>query len=293
MDIHQLKIFEAVLATGNMTRAADQLFLSPAAVSLQIRNLSRELGVQLFVRDGKQLVPTPAAKQLGALTKDLLASLARIVRNFESDAEHDTRPLTLATGITPLIYRLGRPIQRFRLKFPNSNLSVRVCSTLETIRAIQNRDVDIGIVVLPCQEPGIRTSPLYEEKMRLCLNPSITPLKGRSAKFSELLDVPFILYSRSTSATRSIVDREFEKVSFTPRSVLELDDTEAIKKLVELGFGVSILPADAVRKRSPHLHLLDIEGPPLRRWVGIATADTEYPRGLVESFSELLQRELS
>ena len=272
-----------------MTRAATKLFLSPAAVSLQIGNLSRELGVQLFVRQGKDLSPTPAAAQLGGLTDDLLASLSRILRNFESDPNRDTRPLRLATGITPLVYRLGTPIQRFRQKFPKADLSVQVHSTLNTIRAIQSRLVDIGVVVLHSKTPGVRVIPLYKEKLMLCANPLATRLEGDSASLTELEKLPFILFSRSTSATRAVLDRRFEQISFQPRTIMELDDTEAIKKLVELGFGVSILPADALRQRSPQLRVLRIEGHAFHREVGIATADTEYPRGLVELFCEILK----
>jgi len=71
MDIHQLKLFLAVMESASMTQAAEKIHLSPGAVSLQLHNLAGELHTELFVRSGKRLVPTPAASRLAEQAREV------------------------------------------------------------------------------------------------------------------------------------------------------------------------------------------------------------------------------
>lgn len=88
---------------------------------------------------------------------------------------------------------------------------------------------------------------------------------------------------------RQIIDRIFEKGGVTPRVVMEADDTEAIKRLVESGFGYSVLPEHALRKRSgAFFQTFRIEGLPMSRRLGLVMARTDYPRKLTESIASSL-----
>ena len=82
MDIHQLDLFLAVMESPSMTRAAERVFLSPGAVSLQLHNLADELHTELFVRSGKRLIPTPAAIRLAEHAKDLIKRMGQIKQEF-------------------------------------------------------------------------------------------------------------------------------------------------------------------------------------------------------------------
>ncbi len=95
MDIHQLELFLAVMESPSMTRAAEKVFLSPGAVSLQLHNLADELHTELFVRSGKRLIPTPAAIRLAEHAKDLIKRMGQIKQEFQNDLTTDVRPSTL------------------------------------------------------------------------------------------------------------------------------------------------------------------------------------------------------
>src|ERR1700719_1862678 len=107
MDIHQLELFLAVMDSPSMTRAAEKVFLSPGAVSLQLHNLADELHTELFVRRGKRLMPTPAAVRVAELAKQVVVMMGHIQQAFENDLTKDVRPFHFATGVTTLIYQLG------------------------------------------------------------------------------------------------------------------------------------------------------------------------------------------
>src|SRR6267142_4874944 len=108
---------------------------------------------------------------------------------------------------------------------------------------------------------------------------------------SELAEAPFLLYPKRSNV-RLVIDRYFEEIGVTPRVVMEADDTEAIKRLVESGFGYSILPEHALRGRSHFFQKFRIHGHTLKRSLALATARTDCPRRLTESIASFLRTTL-
>ena len=113
-----------------------------------------------------------------------------------------------------------------------------------------------------------------------------------SIRPGDLADLPFILYP-GRSNIRLVIDGFFERLSVKPNVVMEADDTEAIKRLVESGFGYSILPERALRGRSYFFHTLRVKGDKLTRTLALATARADYPRKLTESIASFLQNALA
>ena len=290
MDIHQLRLFLAVIESPSMTRAAEKVCLSPGAVSLQLHNLAEELHTQLFIRDGKRLKPTPAALRLAEHASMLLRLTAQIKQEFETDETTDTRPFHFSTGVTTLIYQLGKPLRELRKKYPKADIRVTVNTTEETVQGIHERRFDLGLITLPVPEERLKIMPLFEEEL-LVLRHTNKPARGHhigTLKPADLDGVPFLLYPRRSNL-RQIIDRIFEEADVTPRVVMEADDTEAIKRLVESGFGYSVLPEHALRKRSgSFLQTFRIEGHPMSRRLGLVMARTDYPRKLTEAIANSL-----
>src|SRR5208337_1915578 len=110
-------------------------------------------------------------------------------------------------------------------------------------------------------------------------------------KPADLAEVPFLLYPKRSNL-RQIIDRSFKEIGVTPRVVMEADDTEAIKRLVESGFGYSILPEHALRGRSLFFQKSRVTGHRLSRSLALATAQTDCPRKLTESIASFLRATL-
>jgi len=293
MDIHQLQLFLAVMESPSMTRAAEKIHLSPGAVSLQLHNLAEELHTDLFVRRGKRLIPTPAALRLAEQAKEVVKLMSHIQQEFENDSSKDVRPFHFATGVTTLIYQLGRPLRELRRRFPHAEISVTVGVTEEMVLGLLDRRFDLALISLPIAEENLTLLPLFDEEL-LIVRPSIG--KGRGGHVgtlrpAELADAPFLLYPRRSNM-RLIIDRFFKEIGVTPRVVMEADDTEAIKRLVESGFGSSILPEHAVRQRTPFFQKFRVEGHQLTRTLALAMARTESPRKLTESIANFLRTSL-
>jgi DNA-binding transcriptional LysR family regulator len=293
MDVHQLELFLAVMESTSMTRAAETIHLSPGAVSLQLHNLASELHTELFVRSGKRLVPTPAAVRLAEHARSVVRLMSQIQQEFDNDLSKDTRPFQFATGVTTLIYQLGKPLRHLRKEYPNTEIGVTVGVTEEIVAGLRDRKFDLGLISLPVPEDRLKIIPLFDEEL-LIVRPSAKHANAsrvRTITVSELTNVPFLLYPKSSNV-RLVIDRFFEEIHLTPRVVMEADDTEAIKRLVESGFGYSILPEHALRGKTKFFHTFRLEGHQLTRSLALAMAQTDYPRRLTESIANFLRSQL-
>ena len=133
MEIYQLELFLAVVHAQSMTKAARERGLSPGAMSQQLHKLAGEIGTQLFVKAGRGLQLTPEGEHLAERAKHLVLEMEDLKRSFGGDAEHDTSPFHLATGITTLIHGLGRPLRALRRRYPRAQLRVAVANTEEMV----------------------------------------------------------------------------------------------------------------------------------------------------------------
>jgi DNA-binding transcriptional LysR family regulator len=293
MDVHQLELFLAVMDSPSMTRAAEKIHLSPGAVSLQLHKLADELHTELFVRRGKRLIPTPAALRLTELAKQVVKMMGHIQQAFENDLTRDMRPFHFATGVTTLIHQLGGPLRQLRKRYPNAEVRVTVGVTEEMVAGLLDRRFDLALISLPVSEANLRLIPLFDEEL-LIVRPSANKVGSghiSTMRASDLAEVPFLLYPKRSNV-RLVIDRFFDELGVTPHVLMEADDTEAIKRLVESGFGYSILPEHALRGRSHFFQKFRIAGHRLTRSLALAMAQTECPRKLTESIATFLRAAL-
>jgi DNA-binding transcriptional LysR family regulator len=294
MDIRQLESLLAVLDASTMTQAAENLHLSTAAVSLQLTSLASELGVELFVRSGRTLTPTPAARRLAEHARAVNLRLRQIKEEFSSNPGSDPRPFHFATGATTLIYRLGRPFRALRKRYPHLDLHVTVLATEEIVAGLVARQFDLGLISLPVANDSLRIVPLFDEEL-LVVRPSATVVRGRHIGVinpEELDGAPFLLYPKQSNM-RTMIDRFLDGLNLKRRVIMEASDTEAIKGLVESGFGCSILPEYALKESSRFFQTLRIKGHPLVRSQALAMPMIGHPRALTESIATFLQQALA
>src|SRR5277367_4555891 len=156
MDLRQLELFLAVMDTSSVTLAAQNMYITPGAVSLQLHNLAAELRTELFVRSGKRIQPTPNAHRLAAHARGIMNQVRQIEQEFENDPDRDTRPFRFATGATTLIHRLGRPLRLLKKKYPDTEIQVTVSPTEEIVAGLHSRQFDLGLISLPVADEHIK-----------------------------------------------------------------------------------------------------------------------------------------
>ncbi len=278
-----------------MTQAAERVYLSPGAISLQLHNLADELNTELFARsgNGKRLIPTPAAMRLAEQARTLVNLSRRIKQEFHNDLKHDTQPFYFSTGATTLIYQLGEPLKHLRSEYAQAAIRIVVNTTEDTLAGLHDRRYDLGLISLPIAEEGLRNikvTPLFEEELLIVCPAGPFPHGGQisSMRAPELAGVPFLLYPKGT-VLRNLIDRFFDRIGISPDVVMEADDTEAMTRLVESGFGYSIIPEHALRQRTRSIKTFRVEKHPIRRGLALAMVQTEYPRKLTLSIADSLR----
>lgn len=294
MEIRQLELFLAVLETASVTKAAQKMHLSPGAVSLQLHNLAVELRTELFVRSGKRIVPAPAAERLAVHARAILRQVRQIEQEFENDPALDTRPFHFVTGASALLHRLGKPLRLLRKQYPKTVIQVTVAATEDMVAGLLDRKFDLALLSLPCDETGLSITPVYDEEM-LILGPAPASVRGWHVENilpEQLTDKQFLLYPHRSNM-RAIIDAFFSELGLKPQVAMEADDTEAIKRLVESGFGYSVLPEFALHSPQRFFHLYRIKGRKLVRRQALARVQSEYPRALTESIEQFLLQALS
>jgi DNA-binding transcriptional LysR family regulator len=293
MDVRQLELFLAVMECSSITRAAEKVNLTPGAISLRLHSLAADLHADLFVRSGKRSVPTPAAYHLAELARGVVRQMRQIEQEFSNDPAVDSRPFHFTTGATALIHRLGRPLRLLRKTFPHTTVKITVSATEEMVAGLLDRRFDLALISLPFPHEQLTILPLFEEEL-LIMKPSPTRIRGwhvGSIRPSDFAEAPFLLYPKRSNM-RTIIDNFFREIGVTPEVVMEADDTEAIKRLVEAGFGYSILPEYALRGQGRFFHTFRVPGHKLVRQQALAMPRTEHPRALTESIARFLQSAL-
>jgi DNA-binding transcriptional LysR family regulator len=293
MDLRQLEVFLAVMEHSTVTRTAEVLRVSPGAVSLQLKALGQELRTPLFVRSGKRILPTPHAFRFAEHAREVVRRMAEIHRDFADAPSDDSRPFHFASGATTLIYRLGAPLRTLRRRFPHADVHVTVGPTERIVDGLMDRKFDLGLISLPFLRPDLTIMPLYQEELLVIRPaPAISADASVSAiQTAEMASAPFLLYPRGSNM-RAIIERWFRELGITPRVIMEADDTEVIKRLVESGFGYSILPQYALSGRGHRFQKLRVPGRRLLRQQALAMAKAEYARALTLKVAEFLKSAL-
>jgi DNA-binding transcriptional LysR family regulator len=274
MELFQLRSFLQVAESGTITGAAEVLCVTQPAVTHHVRALERELGVALFDRTGRGVLPTPAGEALRDYARrcvGLLDECRQVIAELEAGA---VGRLALGVGVTTSIFHLPGWLRVFREVHPGIDVTVRTGRSREVAALALEREIDLGLVTSAVRHPDLRHISLYEEEIVLVAPRGQHPA-GRALTAAELARTPLILFPRGTGF-RAYLERVLEPalagVGRAPLVKMESDSAEAIKSFVAVGLGAAFLPAAAVAAEiaSGELARLEVEDlPPLRRRTSI------------------------
>ncbi len=292
-DLRQLELFVAAMECSSLTKASEKMHLTPGAVSLQLRDLALQLHTDLFVKSGRQLVPTPDAFRLLKKVEPLMRQVREIEQEFESEASGDSRPIHFACGATTLSHSLGEPLRRLRSQFPNASIQITVGTTEDMVAGLLVRKFDLAIITLPFPTGNLRIIPLFDEEL-LIVRPaaSVRTWQVGFLSPSELESVPFLLHSERSNM-RAIVDRFFSGIGVKPNVTAEADDVAVLRRLVESGFGYSILPYMGLQQPPQYFDAFRVPGHRILRTQALALARSERQRPLTGLIAKFLQTALS
>jgi len=269
LELRQIKYFIEVAKREHVTEAANKLHVAQSAVSRQIFNLEEELGVDLFIREGR----TVRLTRIGKVFLEHMERAINVIDDARQVVEEyiDPNKGTIHVGFSASLasYILLSAIYYFRTEYPDVKFELYQNSYSELIEAVIKGDINIAIVgPLPNDKEKIHSSVLFTEDI-VALLPSNHPLANRSSiKLIELRDESFVLFPEGFILREVIMEGCIQR-GFRPKVSFEGKDIDSIKGLVSAGLGVTLIPEVTIVDCLPRATVkIPVIEPSLKRSVG-------------------------
>jgi len=288
----QVQSFLEVARRGNVSRAAEAIYVSQPTLTARLHALESELGEKLFVRTRQGMRLTDAGRAFlpfaERASQAVLDGKEAIAELNSASAGH------LLIGAAPAIstYLLPPLLERFAAAHPRVEVAVRTGHSEDVLQMVLKSEVQVGLG-RELRHHDIELLPFYEEELGLMVAPGHHFAGRKSVSMADLAGEQLILFDR-TSSYYELTQASFASAGLTPRGMFELDNIEAAKKMVERRLGVALLPKTAVAGEvaAGTLRRVPIaDGLPLRRrLVAMRRPDAGSPSGVVAAFLDLLRQ---
>ncbi len=247
LENFRLKVFRAVAEHLNFRKAAERLFLTQPAITLQIKALEGDLGIRLFDRSANRITLTPQGSVLLRYANKIAQLAAEAEQKLAASDGQFSGDLSLGVSTTIAQYVLPRLIGAFLSEHPRVQLLLHSGNTEEVVQLLLADKVSVGLIEGPARERGVHTEPFMRDELVLIAPPGADV---------EHLSLPQMLASNllmreQGSGSRHVVETALEKAGLRLKSfetVMDLDSTEAIKSAVEAGLGIGFVSRWAISK---------------------------------------------
>jgi LysR family transcriptional regulator, low CO2-responsive transcriptional regulator len=289
--LRQLRVFECAARHLSVTRAAEELHLTPPAVSIQVRQLEGHAGAPLFERGGRRLRLTHAGEVALARTREILG----LVRDAEEEIAglgSVERGILDVGAINAGDYFFPWLVAAFREGHPKMGLRLTVANRDELLGHLSDHRVDLAVMSYPPTQPRFEVQAFAPHPHVIVAAPG-HPLARRNSVALEVVAREPIITREPGSATHLAMDQAFAEASIAPRVDMEIASNETIKQAVAAGFGLGFLSAHAVQLELQlgRLAIVRVKGfPVMRRWYVVRLRDRRLPR-LADAFRAFLVAE--
>ncbi|MEM9907619.1 MAG: LysR substrate-binding domain-containing protein [Cyanobacteria bacterium P01_D01_bin.44] len=286
--LHQLKVFEATARHGSFTRAAEELFLTQPTVSIQVKQLTKAVGLPLFEQIGKRLYLTQAGQQLLSTCQEIFDGLEQFEMSVADLKGMKQGQLKLAV-ITTAKYFVPRLLGPFCQRYPGIDISLKVTNHQTIQERMANNQDDIYILSQPPGHIDLAVHPFLPNPL-IVLAPHNHPLAGeKNIPISKLNDEAFIMREPG-SGTREAIQKLFEEHNISVKVRLELGSNEAIKQAIAGGLGISILSQHTIISEGSRAEfaVLDVEHFPIKRQWYVTHLSGKQPSVVADTFLQYL-----
>jgi DNA-binding transcriptional LysR family regulator len=289
-----LRAFCQTARLGSVSRAAESLYVSQPAITQQLQALERELGVKLFERSGRRLVPTREGEALYTLARPLVEGIDGLDGAFHEQLRgQDAGDLDVAAGSSTILYLLPGIVEAFRERQPGVRLRLHNVTGASGLDLLRSDAVDLAVGSMLDVPADLNYSPVYRFEPML-ITPLDHPLAHKSElRLEDLSPYGLILPPRRLTTYR-LVDLVFQRNRVPYTVALEVGGWEVIKQYVAMGMGISIVTAicltDADRTRLAARSLAQYF--PSRSY-GVVVRKSRHLSAQAQAFVQLIQPELS
>ena len=262
MDISTLQAFIAVARDQSFSKASERLFITQPAVSKRVAALESELGVELFNRIARTVSLTEAGKQLLSKAQELVDQAEELQRYASNLNEDISGNLSVSLSHHIGLHRMPPVLREFNRLYPNVNLDIRFEDSDQAFHAVEQGDIEFGVLTLPSTIPEKITSQvIWTDQLRVVVAKDHELANQSPVSLGALASCSCVLPSLNTE-TYQIMARQFDAQSLQMRVQMETNNLETLKMLVAAGIGWSLLPNTMLSGEelaANELSVLDIE----------------------------------
>ncbi|MCP4993938.1 MAG: LysR family transcriptional regulator [Gammaproteobacteria bacterium] len=265
ITLRQLRVFEAVAERLSYTKAAESLYLSQPAVSMQIRQLEDNVGLSLFEKLGKKVHLTEAGNELHRYAKGIFRQLDEMEEVLESmkGVTHGRLDIAVASTVN---YFAPRALGAFSRLYPEIQLKLDVTNRKYLVKLLEENEKDLVLMGQPPENLDLEAEAFMENPL-VVIAPPDHPLAGKEKIPLERLMEESFLLREAGSGTRQVMERFFKEHQLEVKRGMEMTRNEAIKQGVRAGMGLGIVSTHTIELEveTGRLAILDVEEFPLKR----------------------------
>ena len=272
MTLTELRYIVAVARLQHFGRAAEACFVSQPTLSVAVKKLEDELGVQLFERGPGEVSITPAGRRVVEQAQRALEEADKVKTLAKSAADPLDGPLKLGAIFTIAPYLLPQMIPVLRRRAPRMPLVLEENYTATLSERLKRGEIDAALVALPFDEPGITVTPLYDEQFVVALAKTHPWAKRKSIAADELAKESLLLLGTGHCFRDQVLNAcpelsRYSQASAGIQKTFEGSSLETIRHMVASGIGITVLPVTAKPARDELLRFVPFDEPPSRRVV--------------------------
>lgn len=293
LENFRLIVFRAVAEQLSFRKAAEELYLTQPAVSLQVKALEEDVGVQLFDRTGAHIALNAAGKVLLNYCVQVKALLAETQQEIAALSGEHAGELALGASTTIAQYVLPRLLGEFHREHPRVHPTLIGGNTEHIVEAVEKQKISLGFIEGPARSREVKTEPFLEDELVLIVSTAHEWAERTSVGCAEIASIPLLMRERG-SGTRHVIELALERLGVKRSSlhiVMELDSSEAIKSAVEAGLGVGFVSRWAIAKDlrlGINFKIVEIEGLSIKRQFLAAYLAGPEPQGLAMEFRRFI-----
>jgi LysR family transcriptional activator of glutamate synthase operon len=287
MQLQELQWFVALVEDPNVTHTAARLHISQPALSRSLRRLETSIGVQLFDRVGRSLVPNEHGCVLAEHVRRALAEIETGISVVRRAVDPEAGEIRLAFLHTLGVWLVPELIRAYRAEHAGARFRLSQDGSGGLIEGLHAGRHDIVLTGVDPADDQLNWRALYREPLRLAVPPDHGLAQRRRVRLAEVADEPFVLV-KAGYGLRGITDALCDQAGFTPHVAFEGEDVETLRGLVAAGLGVSLLPARP--DGSSATPLLAVADRDCARTIGIAWHRTRYRSPAARRFADFVAR---
>jgi DNA-binding transcriptional LysR family regulator len=291
MQIETLKVFCDLVESRSFSQAAIRNFITQSAVSQQIKNLEVKFDTPLLDRGGRTVIPTETGRVVYQASREILDRFERMHLEMKSLGQEVVGTVRVATVYSVGLYEMSRVIKTFLKRYPKVNFHMEYSLSSRVYEDCLKGTVDLGIVPYPKPSKGLEVLSLRADRLILICAPDHPFASRRHINLRKLDGENFVAFQRDIPS-RHAIDQILLDHEIRVRVVTEFDNIETIKRSVEIGAGISIVPSPSVERevQSGTLVQLSFTRMDFFRPLGALVPRKRTPPIAVQKFVELLQR---